>query len=1663
MAVLALSAAGAIAGSFIPGTFIGLTGAQIGWMVGGIVGNALYGPEGTDTHGPRLDDNTFNGDVEGTDIPILWGGDRMIGKPIWIKTPPTEIITKEETGGKGSSPTNTYYTYTYYQSVAFCFGEFISSAPRRVWLNGELFYDVSGGNVAVNKGISFVWHSGNSSEIDSIIEQDVGIGNCPSYKNRSVMTIEGLNLTEKFGNRLPIVEAEIQTTGNVSNSYTSYNMGESIGSSFFYGVDFYVRHPTNNTVICNPLIYSGAYVSCELFFVDLASQYIRRFWAGSSSTQIGYVLCSDSGSYNKNKITHLILSQTCISCSSGILFKISYPEGQTLNISTFASFNGGCSIPLYESHLYLIGAARLGGGTFSYINKNTLQPETIYDINTLITPSDTGWNAVYFVEGAVCIDWENSTWGVIAQRTGRKAAYYVIEKDSILGPTVTWKSNVFDFITTDQTLNETFHIPGVRAGFYDEINNEVWHPWTTSDTTLGYELGLICLDATTGAQLYFIDFVQAGYTTGSAYWGSLSGYPVLGFDQTTRTLWWTLSGTGHTGTINIDSKKIKWYGNLPVPPGSSGAWKMPYGNRNTVWSGTELTDDFVLYEISLGTISQGTIAISTIIADICERMGISSSEYDVSTLTSKVIGSFVHSTRHSARSDIELLLGIAIADGIESDYTLKFPLRGGSVIETLPNDDLAAQELNGQIEPVDSSIVTLPLDLEIPKVYEIVYRSINNLYNKGIKNSYIATGSNIDKQTSQLPVALYDKAAGDLCQKYHQQLIDVKQYKFSLPIKYMYLEVSDIIEVPKNGKNYRVKLTRIDIGTNWILNCEGVSDFSENYVANAIVAGVDDFIGTIDIQTNPNILILDGPLLRDIDSDHPGPYLTSFVYTGNYPLSSWFYSVDDSVFSPISAQNIQPIVAQSLAAGNTTIWEDWSSTILYMELLNDGSLSSSTKSAILADPTINAFAYGAEGRWEYINVATVTLISSTPTKRYQLTDILRGRRGTDNNINNHVTGDRLIQLSSDTSIIRQTLQNSQISNTLYYKIPRHDQAVSDVDSKSIVIQGTQLKPYSPIQVEGVLDGSDINLGWTRRTRKGGSLGGDNTLTDGVGGPLNEDTEAYEIDITNFTTGAVLETYEATTVAKTYSSSEQTADGSISLGHFYIDVYQMSSVVGRGFRGRGLYDKGWAKVITAGVDLDAKAILPLDDVTGGNAQDWITSTNIGTYTSATSNDGISSDGLSSLKCDGSGYVKLGTSLKTLLDGKSAGTVLVFKRNGGNNADINLQLTKGDIASRVNLYSGQSYERVWWGAKTGTGVLGINGKNDVNRLYGHCCMIASSCYMDGTGIYLSISYNGTNEYASSGGTGHSAYATTFQSNSRNSAYNDTINGSLATSPSNIGSNGAIGLIMVFDKVLSLSELRSIYVSAFARHTEYIDNLSLLYHCPMDDSGLPATLVARVGSGSMTVVATSTSYPSCMSGGEYGCYQPLITTGRSIYKELTSEFKIQTFTVGMWIELVDNTRANTSLTGTHAVISLSPRDWNGTVKKGVHITVDSTNGLEMNVGAGGASFQTISSGTNNIVAGGKYLLMATFDTTNGVKLYLNGSSVGTPLSALTVDWTDGGTGGPSPGQIYLNADNTNTSITSTNVQGIKGRMQSFYFFDEELTASQVTDIYNIGSGKG
>ncbi len=166
--------------------------------------------------------------------------------------------------------------------------------------------------------------------------------------------------------------------------------------------------------------------------------------------------------------------------------------------------------------------------------------------------------------------------------------------------------------------------------------------------------------------------------------------------------------------------------------------------------------------------------------------------------------------------------------------------------------------------------------------------------------------------------------------------------------------------------------------------------------------------------------------------------------------------------------------------------------------------------------------------------------------------MLRGRRGTEYTINSHTNTDTFIMLTSTT-----VFPASLVSGELYVKRTYGFGHTGANSTTKFTPNGRGRKSYSPCHAKAKVDSNNnTTITWIRRTRFGGGW------LNRIDSPLNETSEAYEVVVMNGTV-EVRSIFTSSPIVS-YTADMQKADFGSIQETLTIIIYQLSSVVGRGY-------------------------------------------------------------------------------------------------------------------------------------------------------------------------------------------------------------------------------------------------------------------------------------------------------------------------------------------------------------------------------------------------------------------------------------------------------------------------------------------------------------------
>lgn len=195
MARLIVSAAVGIGVGLIAGPQAGFAAFSVTYGLTGFLDPAQQ------QRGPKLDDLKGTTAQYGTPIPHVYGHPRVAGAIVWCSDKQT-VENTESAGGKGG-PSTEVTTYTYKIDLRILLTANVIAGVRRIWSNGKLVWSAADDADAETLEASAdtdAWermtiYTGAADQMpDPVEEAALGIANCPAYRGRGSVFIEGLNL-----------------------------------------------------------------------------------------------------------------------------------------------------------------------------------------------------------------------------------------------------------------------------------------------------------------------------------------------------------------------------------------------------------------------------------------------------------------------------------------------------------------------------------------------------------------------------------------------------------------------------------------------------------------------------------------------------------------------------------------------------------------------------------------------------------------------------------------------------------------------------------------------------------------------------------------------------------------------------------------------------------------------------------------------------------------------------------------------------------------------------------------------------------------------------------------------------------------------------------------------------------------------------------------------------------------------------------------------------------------------------------------------------------------------------------------------------------------------------------------------------------------------------
>ena len=546
------------------------------------------------------------------------------------------------------------------------------------------------------------------------------------------------------------------------------------------------------------------------------------------------------------------------------------------------------------------------------------------------------------------------------------------------------------------------------------------------------------------------------------------------------------------------------------------------------------------------------VFLDQIVREICLQVGITEEQIEVEELSEIPVLGFYIDKVTKAKDAIKNLQDAYFFDSFRSGGKLVFSLQSSSRPSIQVPFNYLATHQNGKARPKTFEI-DYPFVEELPKSVELNF--INKSIDFDSDNARAETQNpNAKRRTTlNLNIILSDSQADAIANKHlHKAWLEQLRVKFALPPAIGFLEVGDRPRIPLIKEQYStVELLKVQMGADRSLKCEGkivnaaIAEVINNYTSVVDTGGFNeqatkDYAIVTD-QGPTTLEILDINLISDSDPEHT-------IYLAGYGNANWeeatiYKSIDDITYIEVGEIGDRGVV------GTLTSNLDENSTN-FAVTLNSGTLES-----ISASDASLGFNYLLVGN-EILQFQTQSL---TGTNQYLIEDILqRGLRGTETFINSHAIGERVVLLAGNNAVITKiTLESNDLNQLRYLKAPSVSETLADAIAQSLTYSGNNLKPYAPINLAATVDNvGNITINWIRRDRHAGNR------SDYENFPLSESSEKWEVEVLN--TQTVTRTIESTNNKVVYLASDQVLDFGSVQNSITLQIYQLSSEVGRGY-------------------------------------------------------------------------------------------------------------------------------------------------------------------------------------------------------------------------------------------------------------------------------------------------------------------------------------------------------------------------------------------------------------------------------------------------------------------------------------------------------------------
>lgn len=552
--------------------------------------------------------------------------------------------------------------------------------------------------------------------------------------------------------------------------------------------------------------------------------------------------------------------------------------------------------------------------------------------------------------------------------------------------------------------------------------------------------------------------------------------------------------------------------------------------------------------------AQAAISVRGVVEDICARAGVS--EVYARPMAEEPVDGYAVGRPATAWAAIQPLASAYAFDVADRGGVMMLVPRGRPPVATIPPGDLAATGMSGDggTERNAPVMAERAEDRSLPRAAALTYRDIALDYQTNTQSVSRDLGDSQNDIAAEISLNLTaTKAARIVDRMLHEAWSSRVTVPVRLTDRWINLGAADTVALPITRDRLELmRVERVTRGKNGVIEVDLRSDDPEVYRSTAV--GQQGILppNPLALPGDTQLVLIDAPILLD-GNDNAGFYWAAGGTDTGWRGAEILRSIDGGgTFDQMATAGVPADIgamAAPLPAGPSYCWDRANSFTVTM--LPNSELESASEYQVLAGANVAWIGPASGQGGEYVQFTTATLVAPLT---YEISGLLRGRRGTEHAIGTHGPGEVFVLMLGGT-VGRSDYGVGDWNRERTYRAVSVYQDVDEADDQLFSNSGEGLRPPAPVHPRGVRSGDDIALSWVRRTR---------LLTPGLGGgpvPLGEEAEAWEVDI--LSGASVVRTIASAAPAAAYSAAEQTVDGLTPGDPVSGNIYQVSGARGRG--------------------------------------------------------------------------------------------------------------------------------------------------------------------------------------------------------------------------------------------------------------------------------------------------------------------------------------------------------------------------------------------------------------------------------------------------------------------------------------------------------------------